>query len=145
MLDTYQFSSMSLDSSAVAATDELSSERQAFDRHVANYADLENQITSLSDQLKTLKKTQQNHSSNIVSFMQTHNVTKCNCDDFRLSVCDTVGQQSLSIPLLKTVFVRFFAKRPEMTDRLIDAIQQHRKESAGTRTRLKKVKKRTIE
>ena len=116
----------------------------AFDHDVKTYATLEEQIAALSNQVKTLKKQQQTIGTGIVRYMQEHEVDKCDIDDspIRLSLCESVGQSSLSIPLLKTVFDQFFARKPEISARLIDAIQLYRKESAGIRTRLKKIKKR---
>ena len=111
-----------------------------FETEVAEYVTIDEQLAALSVQVRELKQKQKTLSTNIVSFMQTENVKRCYAEHVSFSVSETVGQASLSIPLLRTVFENFFSRRSDVTEKLIEAIQKHRKDSAGTRIRLKKSK-----
>lgn len=115
---------------------------EAFERDVSRYVDLDARIAALSEEMKELKRQHKDVTSVILTYMKDHSVKKCDTDVLSLSVCETVGQASLSVPLLKKVFDSFFVKRPELGDKLLKAIQEHRRDASSSRTRLKRVKKR---
>ena len=114
----------------------------AFEDKVHDYVDLEERIATITAEAKALKKKQSELGTSILSFMQNAGTTKCETTTLNLIVSESVGQASLSVPLLTRVFSDFFAGRPEIATKLLAAIALHRKQAVGQRVRLKKVKRR---
>jgi len=108
---------------------------------VLRYLDLEKSIEELQEQMKVLKKEHQTLNNDILQIMLEQDASKFETPEINLVRSETVGQATLSIPLIKTVCERIFA-RPELTEKFINALQQHRKELGGTRIRLKRIKRR---
>ncbi len=116
------------------------SNQTEFTSNVNRYVDLEDEIARLSAQARALKREQGALSTTIIAFMKSVDKPRCETETMSLTVSETDGQASLSLPLLRKVFSVFFASEPGRGDALVQAIQTFRKESVQRRVRLKKRK-----
>lgn len=110
---------------------------------VMRYLELDTEIELLQTQMKLLKKEHNTLNQDILQIMLVQNASKFETPSINLVRSETVGQATLSIPLITTVCNHIFA-RPELTAKFIAALQDHRKALAGKRIRLKRIKRRAV-
>lgn len=129
------------------ATEELvrsDVEKELLSQHVTQYLTLDEQIVELTAQMKRLKTQQSLHCKFIVDDLRLHKNRKVETLNTDLVVSESVGQASLSIPLITRVCNTMFGDSAS-TKRFISALQVERKQAAGQRVRLKRLKKRSVQ
>jgi hypothetical protein len=110
--------------------------------HALRYETLDLKLQELAAQVKLLKKEQTGIAKSMLQYCLDNDKDKISTESMNLLVSQSVGQASLSVPLLRKVFESFFPRRPDIAEKLLAAVQQYRKESVPDRVRLKRVMRR---
>lgn len=113
------------------------------DTRMLRYEAIDVQLRALMDKVKVLKQEQKSVGSHLMTDMQNLKIAKVLGNKINITLSVSVAQKSMTMDLLKDVFEESFPGRPEITTRLLEAIKRKRKDGAGERTRLKRIKKRT--
>jgi hypothetical protein len=105
--------------------------------NIVRILSLDEKIDELNKQMKVLKIEHKELTVCVTNYLD-HNNQKCSIDDIQFTVSRSVGQASLSVPLIKRVCDSLF--KPEATEKFLQKLAEHRRTTVDERVRLKKVK-----
>ena len=112
-----------------------------YETKVLKYLDITSEIQKLQTTMRAMKREHDALSRDILQTMMIMDAEKINARNTILRRSVTCGQATLSIPLIRTVCSHMFAKE-EQTEKFIKVLQEHRKQLAGKRIRLKSIKQK---
>lgn len=112
-----------------------------YETKVLKFLDISSEIQKLQTTMRSMKREHDTLSRDILQTMMIMDAEKIKARNTILRRSESVGQQTLSIPLIRTVCDHIFAK-PEQTEKFIKVLQEHRKQLAGKRIRLKLTKQK---
>ena len=113
-----------------------------FNASVERYVAIDESLETIANSTKAMKREQGELSKRIMTYMQEQGSAKVETDKVNLRLASSVAQKSLTMDLLSQVFKERFPAKPKLCSALIEDIQAARKCDAGTRTRLKRIKRR---
>lgn len=108
--------------------------------NVGRILSLDEKIVELQKQIKMLKDEHKDITKTVTVFLDNNNV-HCELDEYKFTVSHTVGQASLSVPLIKKVCDSLF--KPEATEKFLEKLAEYRRTTVDERVRLKKMKVKT--
>lgn len=120
----------------------MSLTEETFVSTVLQYEEVNDKVGDLQKEMKSLKERHKALGKDILSYMQTQGVRKCEADRANLLISESIQQKPLTMDLLQGVFKSKFPNHPDFQKQLLESIIAARRHGGSERTRLKRVKKR---
>ena len=112
-----------------------------FETNVVSLLDLDDKIEEKAKELTALRKKHGEVNAVVLKYMIDANKKKCETSSANFVVSHSVGQASLSIPVIKRVMLNMFDA--QTTEIFLQKLAKERQECVDKRVRLKKIKKKT--
>ena len=120
----------------------MSSSESAIFKQINDYVLLDDQIAEAAAVLSALRKQHVEASRVIIQYLQEHEMERCATPTRNLLLRHETAQKSITMPLLREVFQRYFGNSAR-GEELLQFLQEYRKQDKASRWRLKRVHHRS--